>query len=221
MQEEQKREGFSISGIIIIVVVFLAAVVGGGLYYGEVRKQNILDQNIVEIEKQVEGLKSRKPLFPKQSIRTRDLEAYLVAKNPEFDTCRSSQPPISIEGTNYADLDHDGEEEAVVVGRSCFSGTGGYDILEVLKIDKDGKLVTLETADENHVIPPLSKGGYVAGHLFLGIEEGRLIQISPVYYENDANCCPSGGTRKLIYGWDGKKFQVERVVDTPDKKEPL
>ena len=50
---------------------------------------------------------------------------------------------LDVENPDYADLDGDGQEEAIYEGFTCMSGTGGMDFFGVVKLMQDGKVVDM------------------------------------------------------------------------------
>lgn len=147
------------------------------------------------------------------------LKAHLAELNPDLahiDTeCGKDQEPIRHQALEqYGDLDSDGEEEALVQGNSCMSGTFGEDFYGVLKLMQDGKVGVLPI---NETIPKLFKGrppleGF-RGKFLWKIEKSLLTEQFPVYAEDDPNASPSLGRRKLIFRWDGHQFVFDDMID--------
>ena len=133
------------------------------------------------------------------------------------DQCAGDQPPIMEVGVQYGDLDGDGQDEAVYQGFTCMSGTAGVDYFGVLKMLPDGKLVPLPIESQRNGF----KGRHdlyhgLRGHLRLEIKKGRLVEIFPLYAnDNECNACSSGGEREFFYRWDGHQFTLDDIMDTP------
>ena len=90
------------------------------------------------------------------SIRGIDFRTYLISTRA-LDGCRTLLPdkplePIHFLEVEYADLDHDGREEAVVEAASCAMGTGGRDIVEVFRLTDRG-LQALRVTQNGHEKP--------------------------------------------------------------------
>jgi hypothetical protein len=158
-------------------------------------------------------------------IHTIDLEKFLktnyLQAQPDLtylkDECAADQPPIMEVGVQYGDLDGDGQDEAVYQGFTCMSGTAGVDYFGVLKMLPDGKIVPLAIEGQRNQFKgrhDLYQG--LRGHLRLEIQNGRLVEIFPVYAsEQECNACSSGGERKFVYRWDGHQFTLDDIMDTP------
>ena len=98
-----------------------------------------------------------------------------------------------VENSWVTDLDRDGDFE-VIVFTKC-AGSGGFGEAFVYEWD--------EIELEERKLPPLSsdeKIGYM-GHDIFKVEDNCLIREFPIYREGDANCCPKGGRRKIIYSF--------------------
>ena len=163
-------------------------------------------------------------------IHSVDLQKFLTTNyleaQPDLtflkDQCAADQPPIMEVGVQYGDLDGDGQDEAVYQGITCMSGTAGVDYFGVLKMLPDGKIVPLPIEGERNQF----KGRHnlyegLRGHLRLEIQNGRLVEIYPVYgNEKECNACSSGGERKFIYRWDGHQFTLDDIMDTPPAPNP-
>lgn len=97
-----------------------------------------------------------------------------------------------------ADLDKNGFEEIYIVTRSV--GSGSYSNIYGLASNKD------KSATPIYVRPisdkDKSETGFFEGfmgHNSFEINSGTLLNIFPVYKENDPNAKPSGGMRKVAY----------------------
>lgn len=183
--------------------------------------QNRLSTGDVEEKKKVLGrvLSTLKFVEPTDSlIRKVDFEKYLVMSMNLQEQCAPVYPRdrwLSVDSIQYGDLNGDGKEEAVVRAFSCNSGTGGADILSVYSLNSFGELVELAM--------DISRGIFEGKNVYEGsrhsswykIENGKLVGVFGLYKEGDGNCCPTGGTRKVTYQWDGKKFVISKVDFIP------
>ncbi len=119
----------------------------------------------------------------------------------------------------FAELDDRPGEEAVVKAASCFAGTGGIDLPAVFTLGGEGTVVELPIRrPDPHAVETRGLWANLRGKLNLTVEEGRLVELYPVYAEGDANCCPSAGVRKFVYRWEGEAFVLEQVRDLPPEK---
>jgi hypothetical protein len=160
-------------------------------------------------------------------IHAVDLENFLktnyLQAQPELtylkDECATDQPPIMEVGVQYGDLDADGQDEAIYQGFTCMSGTAGVDYFGALKLSPDGKIIPLPIEGQRNQFKgrhDLYQG--LRGHLRLEIQNGRLVEIFPVYAtERECNACSSGGERKFVYRWDGHQFTLDDIIDTPEE----
>jgi hypothetical protein len=98
-----------------------------------------------------------------------------------------------------ADLDADGKPEAIVVSRSFGSGVYG-----------EVRVVTLAGAGLVAVPLPELSGAMAKG--YMGHDEfhmegtEKIVRTFPVYAKGDANCCPSGGVRVIVYTFKNKQL---------------
>ncbi len=89
------------------------------------------------------------PARPPPALRDADLQAFLDRDNGECGPKR----PVHIDHLEFADLDGDGAEEALLVASTCMTGTAGPDIHEVYRAGPDGKpqrLPIQETRETAH-----------------------------------------------------------------------
>jgi len=124
---------------------------------------------------------------------------------------------LEVENLDYADLDGDGQEEAIYEGFTCMSGSGGMDFFGVVKLTRGGKLVDMPI--QPHEGPFQGRDVYegLRGHMSLSVQNGKLVEGYPVYAdEKECEACSSGGQRQFIFHWDGSRFVLEKVVDLPD-----
>lgn len=117
------------------------------------------------------------------------------------------------------DLDGDGLDEVAVAAVSCMAGSAGPDYYAVFRGRRDGKLVEMPFAKEDHpnmVFPHMNPHANVHGGVVTTIVAGRLIQAQGIYKEDDGNCCPTGGTRRYFYRWNGSTLELKDIVDSPE-----
>jgi hypothetical protein len=99
------------------------------------------------------------------------------------------------------------------------SGTAGVDFFGVLKRKPDGKLTALPIeAERKEFKGRRNLGEGLRGHLSLEIENGRLVEIFPVYTSGEPNCCAEGGKRRFVYRWNGQAFVLDDIIDVPPEK---
>jgi len=99
-----------------------------------------------------------------------------------------------VTGAEVADINSDGSPEIYVYVNSA--GSGAYGSLVAYSANHKKSLsgiylTPLENDKKNSV-------GYM-GHDEFTVIENSLARRFPVYNEDDANCCPKGGTRQLQY----------------------
>ncbi len=100
----------------------------------------------------------------------------------------------SVTGAEVADINADGSPEIYIYITSA--GSGSYGSLVAYSANNKKSLSEI-------YLPPLEDDkknsvGYM-GHDEFTIIENSLARRFPVYNEDDANCCPKGGTRQLQY----------------------
>ena len=152
------------------------------------------------------------------------LEKHLAELNPDLahiaTECGEDQKPIRrLVTEKYGDLDGDGQEEVLVQGYSCMSGTYGEDFYGVLKLLADGKIEVLPIREDRpKVFKDRSPDEGLRGKLVWSIDNNLLVEQYPVYAEDDPNSSPSRGIRKFIYRWDGHQFVLDDMIDVPPEK---
>lgn len=224
-QSLNKHTGFGLIGLIIVIAV-IALATGGGFYFKEKQAQKSLIEIGLQKEKEAEALKEkiqnryREELD--QSIRKIDFKKYFEETLGYKKMCSDTFPPdsdyipdiVRLEPIQYADLNGDMKEEAVVGAFSCMSGTGGPDILGVYGLDDSDKIIELEI-DNSKTFNGQNIYDKFGGHTNLTVENGNLVKFFPLYNKDDPNCCPTGGSRRITHGWDGMKFVIVKVEDLP------
>ena len=138
------------------------------------------------------------------SIRKINIQAYLEQTEVGAEVCN-----VHIEFKKYADVDHDGVEEVIVVGSTCQAGTGGPDIYSVFKAGQDGKLIDISPSnmiDEFKGKPIFPKdGNWIVS---LDFRKGYLIRThADSRYDN--------GSISLYFKWKNDQFELVRVVKSP------
>ena len=117
---------------------------------------------------------------------------------------------LEVESLDYADLDGDGQEEAIYGGFTCMSGSGGVDFFGIVKLTREGRLVHMPIEPHEGDFKGCDVYDGLRGHLSLAVQNGNLVEVYPVY-KDDKECeaCSSGGQRLFIFHWDGKRFVLE------------
>jgi tetratricopeptide (TPR) repeat protein len=128
-------------------------------------------------------------------------------------TCARNQPLATVAQTFYADLDGDGDDDVVIGGYSCLSGTAGLDAMAVYRLDAAGHPARMRVTTPGRMFAGRDVFAGLRGRMRLHVEQGRLVQIFPVFRAEDANCCASAGWRTLTYRWTGRDFVLDRVND--------
>ncbi len=168
------------------------------------------------------------PGRPVAEIRQADFVAALEQKflrdHPDYE---SVEEAVAICGSElvaslrveFAELDARPGEEVVVKAASCFAGTGGIDLPAVFTLGGEGTVVELPIRrPEGNAPESRALWASLRGKLNLTVEDGRLVELYPVYAEGDANCCPSAGVRKFVYRWNGEVFVLHEVQNLPPEK---
>jgi hypothetical protein len=151
------------------------------------------------------------------------VEAHVGELNPDLadleTDCGEGQNRIqSLAPVQYADLDGDGKEEAAVEGWSCLSGNGGPDFWGVLKLLPDDKIVVLPIEPTPKTFRTRNPYEGLRGHMRLETGSGQLVEIYPIYPNEQAcNSC-SEGERRFVYRWDGQRFVLDDIIDVPPEK---
>lgn len=110
------------------------------------------------------------------------------------------------------DLDKNGFEEIYLISESA--GSGSYQTIYGIASNKDKSAKSI-------YIPPVSEiknknifAGFM-GHNKFFLNEGKLLNLFPVYQEGDSNSNPSGGERKIQYqlisgeaGWIVEPYKI-------------
>ncbi len=154
-----------------------------------------------------------------KSIRDIDLISYIIHRNNLVEACKgfsddSTENPIHFWEVEYADLDGDGAEEAVIEAASCAMGTGGCDIVEVLKLLPTGELRSLKITHEGYQEPKEYDG--MRSTPRLDVWDGHLVSWYTINAK-DPDKPKSGWTKTLVFKWTGDRFVVEKVLETPPR----
>jgi len=122
------------------------------------------------------------------------------AADNQADTVEKGKRQGIIVDALLAHLNHNDEEEIYIITQSV--GTGAYGNVTGWGFDKEGKATRIYFPD-----PAKSAvRGYMGKDSFF-IEHHLMVRRYPVYKENDANCCPSGGYMLEYYGLKDDKFE--------------
>jgi hypothetical protein len=161
-----------------------------------------------------------------QGIRAADVAKFLNSHYAELDSnleslkveCPEGEDPIRSVDIQYGDLDGDGQEEALFQGYTCMAGSSGIDYSGIVKLQPDGKLVGLPITP-----PPDTFNGRkplegLRGHMRLAIEDGRFVEVFPVYKGNECEACSEGGQRKFVFRWNGQQFVLDDIINLPPEK---
>lgn len=101
--------------------------------------------------------------------------------------------------TFLLDLDQNGFQEVYIITSSA--GSGSYATIYGYASNKDKSATPIYvrplSEDDLKTDDSLFKG--YRGHDSIYVSEKQLLRKFPVYLEDDANCCPSGGHRTLTY----------------------
>ncbi len=149
------------------------------------------------------------------------LEAFFTERLKKTHGSQIPCPPgadlFEILGEADGDLDGDGQDEAAIWAISCMAGNAP-DLYAVLKIGPGHKLTEMPFAKEDpkRTFPHMDPKANARGPWVDSIENRRLISAQGIYREGDPNCCPTGGTRRRYYRWNGRALELEDVVDSSE-----
>jgi len=141
------------------------------------------------------------------AIRRFDFGGLLAKETAE---CEEYGLPVTRDAdVEYADLDGDGAEEAIVTASSCLTGTAGPDIVRVYRLAPDGGVVEMPVSQD----PRFEGRRYDEGLCWksgsrLTARGGRLVR-----EYSDASGLEHPLT--VFYGWSGKEFRVASVQKDP------
>ena len=93
---------------------------------------------------------------------------------------------------SYGDLTGDGTTDVVV---PLYSGGTAGDIAYFVYAEVGGKVKDIFAVNDTYKVG-------------VTIRSGRLVERTPIYRAQDANCCPSY-IRTTVYKWDGSGFKVQ------------
>jgi len=85
----------------------------------------------------------------------------------------------------------------------------------VIKLMPDGKLAALPFEPTPRNFKGRDPNANLRGHMVIAIKGGRFVESYGIYNGNEPNCCPEGGSRDLIYRWDGQRFVLDDIIDAP------
>jgi hypothetical protein len=112
-------------------------------------------------------------------------------------TVRGSDP---VTDAWLADLDANQKPELIIVTTNA--GSGSYGRLQLYRPENN----TLQALSLPKLNAPLL--GEYRGHDRFYLQGSLIVREFPIYRENDPNCCPSGGVRRLFYRFDGKALSL-------------
>lgn len=126
--------------------------------------------------------------------------------------------PVTVEvdgtltGIETADLDGDGSPEILVYATSA--GSGSYGSVTGYAVNRRRSMSQVYLAP---ILGNSPEGRGYMGRDAFRVDGKRLLRTFPIYRENDANCCPSGGTRTIEYALDrGEAGWILRMVGFQD-----
>ena len=134
------------------------------------------------------------------------------------DECPEGEDPIRSVDIQYGDVDGDGQEEALFQRYTCMAGTSGVDYSGIVKLQANGKLVGLPIAPAPDTFKGRKPFEGLRGHVRLDIEDGRFVEIYPVYKADECEACSEGGQRKFVFRWGGHQFILDDIMDIPSDK---
>jgi len=100
----------------------------------------------------------------------------------------------TVTGAQIADINKDGSPEIYVYINSAGSGSYGSIVAYSANNKKSISEIYLPAIEDDKK----NSVGYM-GHDGFSIIKNTLTREFPIYKQDDANCCPKGGTRKLEY----------------------
>jgi hypothetical protein len=167
------------------------------------------------------------PVKSTKTIHDVDVEDFVTQHYSELDPnlenlkdeCAEGQDPIRSVDIQYGDVDGDGQDEALYQGFTCMSGSAGVDYSGIVKLQLNGKLVGLPIAQILDTFKGRNPFEGLRGHVRWEIEDGRFVEIYPVYKGDECEACSEGGQRKFVFRWDGHQLVLDRIVDIPPGEE--
>jgi uncharacterized protein YecT (DUF1311 family) len=145
-------------------------------------------------------------LFPRPAsaagLRTFDFMAFL--RTQVADVCGDVEQPTGVTTLEFADVDGDGEEEAILVGWDCMTGTAGPNIHSVYKAGLDGQPVRLHVERRGKEPPRLAGNANYSLHA----RNGELVR---AYTDSSGRDHPW----TEVLRWNGSQFAVVRVEKPP------
>jgi uncharacterized protein YecT (DUF1311 family) len=137
------------------------------------------------------------------SIRDVDIADVLSKDEPYSDCGNEGQKAVYSVSTDYYDFDGDGVDEAIFVGASCYSGTGGPDIHSVYKLEASGGLVELPLQEPKGPLPLAGNRNYT-----LYEKNGLLVM---EFHDSSGREKPL----TIYYRWNGSRFEFIRMKMAP------
>jgi hypothetical protein len=117
-------------------------------------------------------------------------------------TRNQKQAELTVRGSDpvtdawLTDLDANREPELILA--TTGAGSGSYGRLQLYRPEQNTlRAVSLPRLDTDQLRE-------YRGHDRFFLQGSLIAREFPIYRENDPNCCPSGGIRRLFYRYDGK-----------------
>lgn len=207
---------------ILSFVVFICIGVFLGYYFFDKAQNESTVNSAQKNSAQKDGIRSKSYVGTTtvKNIHDVNFEAFLNdaahTVTLDYKDCGPDAKPVTIDGVGYADLNGDGKEEAIVQASSCFRGTAGSDINSIYTLSPSGEVTELNVNDNGGVYK--GKKLYENSWKDYGytVENNKLVNTRPIYKDSDPNCCPSGGSREIVYDWNGKEFVISKVTEDPE-----
>jgi hypothetical protein len=140
---------------------------------------------------------------------SRSLELYLVQLlSPRGMTAMTTGSLIgSLEQVWLTDLDQDDQLEVLILSRT----SGGGSQAELIFLESDGFSFSRRPMPE---LSQMSDEGYRGGDVVI-IQNQRILREFPVYRTGDADCCPTGGTMRMVYSFENDLILLQNSWLTP------
>ncbi|MEI6238254.1 MAG: hypothetical protein WCP15_01810 [bacterium] len=209
---------------ILAGIIILAWIIFFAIYLYENKKENPfqIEQPKIDLTK-IERLVGTSSALSINDVDFKKVLYYSTydEKNLASEMCVHGQEPIFINSLDYADVDGDEKEEAILSVTSCFTGNAGPDIQGIyrltsgkvyeLKINNDGQG---KFSMDNVFAKSRSPGNYT-------VLNGVLYYSFMLYNEDDPQCCATGGSIKIQYKWTGTEFDIFNVLENLTVDKPI
>jgi len=141
---------------------------------------------------------------PASASDARKFDFVAFLRTQVADVCADVEPPTGVTSLEFADIDGDGEAEAILVGWDCMTGTAGPNIHAVYKVGLDGQPMRLHVERRGREPPKLA--GNVNYSLYA--RNGELVRD---YTDSSGREHPW----TEVLSWNGSQFTVVRVEKPP------